>query len=176
MTEKEAVSLVGMLMAAYPRYEVAKATISLYQKFLMDLNIEPARCAIARHIASSQFFPSIAEIREAALAFAGPRIPTPAEAWHEVMQLLFSVGSYGTPKFSHGVVKKAVDAIGWSNLCYSENIGLERAHFFKIYSTYQSRQQEDANILPLLDKLGLTVPEFPALPSEKGKLKARPDR
>ena len=173
MTEKDAVSLVAMLMAAYPRVEVPKATIGVYQKLLSDLDLCAARCAITRHIASSQYFPSIAEIREAALAFARPRLPSPGEAWAEVMDLLSSVGSYSTPKFSHAAIKKAVKAIGWRNLCFSENIAMERAHFLRIYGSFQEQEQEEANIFPLLDKLGLAAPELPALTGGKGKQKER---
>lgn len=170
MTEKEAVSLVGMLMAAYPRFEITKATIRLYQEFLMDLGFSSAKCAIAGHIASSQYFPSISEIREAALTFAEPRIPSAAEAWFEVMEAITKTGSYGTPSFSHRSIKKAVKAIGWNNLCWSEAIGVERAHFLKIYSTFRKRDMDDANILPVLEKLGLSFPEFPALPDSSKSL------
>lgn len=173
MNEKEAVSLVAMLMAAYPRVEVPKATIGVYQKLLSDLDLCAAKCAITRHIASSQYFPSIAEIRGAALAFSRPRVPSPGEAWAEVMNLLPSVGSYGTPNFSHGAIKKAVKAIGWRNLWYSESINVERAHFLKIYGSFQDREQEDANITPLLDKLGLTAQELPSLTGGRGKQKDR---
>ncbi len=163
MTEKEAITLVGMLFAAYPKFEVPKATIKLYQQFLQDLDFDLARAAVAKHIALSQYFPTVAELRDAALSLTN-RTPSSADAWCEVMEQISMTGSYGVPKFSHPAIKKAVKAIGWTNLCWTEEIGVERAHFMKIYEVYRKREVENAKILPLFEKLGLKMPEMPVLP------------
>ncbi|TYO95146.1 replicative helicase loader/inhibitor [Desulfallas thermosapovorans] len=165
MTEKEAITLVGMLFAAYPKFEAPKATIKLYQQFLQDLDFNLARAAVTKHIAVSQYFPTIAELRDAALSLTN-KTPSASDAWCEVMEQISKIGSYGAPKFSHPAIKKAVNAIGWTNLCWSEEIGVERAHFLKIYEVYRKREVENAKILPLFKKLGLKMPEMPALPEE----------
>lgn len=162
MTHKEAIALVGMLFAAYPKFEVPKETIQLYQQFMLDLDADLAKAAVVRHIATSKYFPTIAELRDAVMSF--DNIPNASDAWAEVLQQLRAVGSYGRPKFSHPVVKKAVDAIGWTSLCWSEQIGVERAHFIKIYETYRGREVENAKIIPVLERLGLKMPDMPALP------------
>jgi len=78
-----------------------------------------------------------------------------AEAWNEVLSLIASVGSYNYPsKFSSVAVQKAVDGVGWREMCMSTKIGIERAHFYKIYDEYIEREEHEA-IAPQTDVLQL---------------------
>jgi hypothetical protein len=54
-----------------------------------------------------------------------------------------SVGSYGTPTFDDVLTQKAVDCIGWRDICMSETIGVERAHFIKAYNNLKQREQNN---------------------------------
>lgn len=64
MTQSEALKLVAILKAAYPRQPTDAATSEVYAGFLADLDYEAANEAIRRIITTSRFFPTIAEIRE----------------------------------------------------------------------------------------------------------------
>jgi len=79
----------------------------------------------------------IALIREKARAI---QKKLPGEAWAEVLGAIRIVGSYGSPKFSDSLIKKAVNCIGWRHLCLSENIEIQRAHFLKIYESLSKRE------------------------------------
>lgn len=47
-------------------------------------------------------------------------------------------------------------------------LGVERAHFLKIYANYRERENENAKVLPVLERLGLASPELFALPAGNG--------
>jgi len=70
-------------------------------------------------------------------------IPVAGDAWGEVLSLVSSVGSYGSPVFSHSIIERAVKGIGWITICLSTNIGMERAHFLKIYDQLAERETKE---------------------------------
>jgi hypothetical protein len=67
-----------------------------------------------------------------------------AEAWGEVLRQVSSTGSYGVPVFSDDIVKRAVECVGWREICMSENIGVERAHFMRAYDRLVERENFNA--------------------------------
>jgi len=153
MNRTEIASLLAICSAAYPHVNVTVETATVYAEMLADLPNEDARRAVRRLLATSQFFPSIAAIREATLAVSQPAVPTPANAWSEVMLKMKEVGHNGRPEWSHPSVAVAVATLGWWDLCMSDNQAVSRAHFWKVYdATVKSAQQ--AALLP---------PERPAL-------------
>ena len=79
MTSSEALKLVSVLKAAYPRQEMGEDTIEVYVSFLSDLNYREADQAVRGVITTSRFFPTIAEIREQ-VAEAYVELPSVAEA------------------------------------------------------------------------------------------------
>lgn len=80
MKQSEALKLLATLAAAYPRTALAQETIEVYAHDLRDIDAGLAAAAIERVRKSSRFFPTIAEIREAA-AELSLAAPTPMEAW-----------------------------------------------------------------------------------------------
>ena len=70
------------------------------------------------------------------------------EGWSEVMSEISRVGHYGTPTFTDAVTERAVSCIGWKTICISENIGVERAHFLKIYEQLKDRHIKTEKQLP----------------------------
>ena len=69
---------------------------------------------------------------------AGP--PGAAEAWEEVTRLIRSTGPYRAPAYSCDTVRRAVQSIGWRQLCDSDNPAADRAHFLKIYESLRQNQ------------------------------------
>ena len=72
-------------------------------------------------------------------------LPLSAEAWAEVLSSVSRFGCYDYHRveFSNSAIKRAVDGIGWKSICMSENIGIERAHFFKIYDQIIQREEKE---------------------------------
>jgi len=147
MTKKEVSTLLAWAAANFPGMQEKdlRPTAALWEKMLSDMPYSLAESALMKIIATSKFFPTVAEIRQAAEQLKGESLPSADQAWLEVMEAIKSVGSYGIPVFSHEAIKNAVSTIGWTNICRSENIGVERGHFLKVYEAIRCRH-EDAKI------------------------------
>jgi hypothetical protein len=112
-------------------------------QYLSDLGDQVFLGAISKIVMTKQDVNRSTNLIALVREFAIPEIPQAGEAWGEVLRKIQTVGSYGAPQFSSQVIQKAVDCIGWKTLCMSENIAIERAHFLKIYETFEKRQRID---------------------------------
>lgn len=140
-----------ILSAAYPRFTVTADTGRVYADLLADIDDDLLIAATKQHATSSKWFPSVAELRQAAFNIRAKSrgIPSPAEAWGEVMREVRRVGSWGTPEFSTPLIADTVDGLGgWAALCASDNNVADRAHFLKIYGSLLERHDQDAAMLP----------------------------
>ena len=146
MTKSEIVSLVALASAAYPSAQDKDPDpiVKAWMLMLSDISYPIAKAAVVRVCRSSRFFPSIAEIVDAAREI-DPRcehLPTAAEAWEEVTLLMRKAGPTFVPTYSCDTVKRAARAIGWHNLCLGENPEATRAHFLRLYEAMREKQQE----------------------------------
>jgi hypothetical protein len=146
--EIELVKLVGIMASAYPNTQVAEATINIYVRMLKDLPLEVVTLAVQQAMAESEFLPTIARIREKAVAFSRSEHVSALEAWGIVKKAMSETGFYRSPTFEDPIIAKAVDCIGWQTLCSSENQAADRAHFSKIYDSLVRREIEDSRMLP----------------------------
>lgn len=149
--EETTLDVLEFLMNAYPNKEIGEETINIYLKLLADIPADLLKAAALAHVTKSQFFPTVAELRDAGagLMERASGVPNAYDAWHEVCRAISTHGHYHLPEFSHPLVKKAVDACGgWKTLCMSENQIADRARFFQVYEVYQGRQQEENRMLP----------------------------
>ena len=153
----EVARIMGVMAHAYPRYELTADSVKVYGVMLSDIPVEILEAAARQIMAELKFFPSIAEWREMAhkLMIGELQIPSAYEAWENAMAQVRRCGEYyryqvnqRTPEYSHPLVEKAVNVIGYRHLCESENIGIERAHFFKIYESLLSRAEQETRMLP----------------------------
>jgi len=132
----------ALLLEAFPNKEMSPA---LMLAGLQDLTFADYMKAVADLITTQQeIYPNtnmIALIRARAIQ----KIDTiGGEAWANVLSAVSSVGSYGSPVFDDYITQKAVECIGWKTICMSECIGVERAHFLKVFEQLKERANEDA--------------------------------
>ena len=153
MNPKEAIKVISVLTAAYPNMNISQETIEIYIRFLADISFDVGQAVALKIISQSEFFPSVAKFRENVLKILPNEIPGMEAAWAEVTDNFHSTGSWGTPVFSNPIIDKAVQALGWRELCLSENTMADRAHFFKIYENYRKRGVEDSLQLPEIKML-----------------------
>lgn len=66
--ESERFDLIGELAAGFPSVAIAEQTIEVYARDLSDVPLDVLRRAIKTCRTKAKFFPTIAEIREAAAA------------------------------------------------------------------------------------------------------------
>lgn len=90
-TDAQIVAIVTLLEEAYPQRQALQGTtVALYRRLLADLDGNMLLAAAHQHIADSKWFPTVAELREGALALSASSagIPTAMEAWGEVVKAL----------------------------------------------------------------------------------------
>ncbi len=154
MTEKEISKLVAVIAAAYPAARGDAGTVAIYQRMLADLDFVAARAAVERLLATSKWLPTIAEIREATLAVTAGEARPGGAAWGDVKAAIRRYGYDRRPGvdfyFADPVVLEAVRALGWFELCSSENEVSDRARFIDLYDrlAVDARARQLAGGLP----------------------------
>lgn len=162
MNSKECHNVLMTLSAAYPNAPMPSQTIVVYARMLADLPLDLAEAAILEAINRCKFLPTVSEIRDIAGSLARPDGLTAGEAWTEVLRAINKWHYYGKPEFSSELVKRSVEAIGWQTVCTTETIGVERAHFMRIYEQLVGREHERMRMLPEVRKLLETWTAEPA--------------
>ena len=149
MKPSESAKVVAVLLAAFPSARVTGDTSSelsaAYERMLIDLDYAATNAAVGRLLATSKFLPSIAEIREATLALMAGEQKPGGEAWGAVLRALKREGVYRAPGvdfvFSDPVTAECVAALGWAELCNSENQVADRARFIELYDKRASQSR-----------------------------------
>lgn len=147
MTKAETIKLLAVLRAAYPNQTITEETVDVYCGMLADLDAEAATQGVKALLAESRFFPTISEIRAAALR-DNHAIASGLVAWGEVMAAVKRVGSYATPEWSSETVAKAVRAIGWESICRCEmeQLNTLRSQFIRTFDAYHGHATRERNI------------------------------
>lgn len=146
--EIEVLKIIKIMVSAYPNTQITDATREAYVTMLRDIDLSVLEAAIRQAMAESEFLPTIARIREKAIALTQPDHVSSLEAWGEVKQAMGRYGYYRYPQFNDPLILKAVECIGWQTLCSSENEPADRAHFSKVYESLVRREIDDARMLP----------------------------
>lgn len=147
---QEILRVLALLGAVYPGFELKELTVEVYIRLLRDLPAPALEQAALDHISRSKFFPTIAELRSSAFDLLETAHPAPEahSAWLEVQAEIERVGRKGQPEFSSPLVQQAVEALGWQNLCNSDNPVAERSHFVQVYQAAIGRERQSARRLP----------------------------
>ena len=155
-----------VLCTAYPNHakeqsaELMAQTLRLYQRLLADIPGQVLEATALQHIASARFFPTIAELREIAVAIMAPAHTTPMEAWGKLQAALTDVryyryvdGYHEFPCFADPILQRVVNDMGWANLQMSADAIADRARFLQAYEAYARRAREEQMILPAVREL-----------------------
>lgn len=153
MTKAETIKLLGMLSAAYPNMkEITELTVSIWHECLKDIDVNIALVAIKKNILESTYPPSIADIRKQIAEITTPeemKIDS-ATAWGEVMNAIQNYGFYREAEALQSmspITKKVVKYMSFREICLSENIGVTRGQFLKMYDVMAQREKQN-NLLP----------------------------
>jgi len=168
-TDRGVAEVCGVLSAAYPSFALTRETIGVYQRVLADVPDDLLQMAAVDCISKGRFFPSVSELRDAALAIRTNSMAqiSAFEAWDEVCRLIRDQGHASTPEFSHPWIAAAVrQSGGWVRLCMSENSIADRARFLEAFADAQRRNLEAERTLPQVRELALRLastrrPELP---------------
>lgn len=157
-TDKQWSTIWDILRKSYPEAKLTDGQIEVYMRFLGDLSPEAVLAAVAQHTSTCKWFPKVSELRELAFrATDTTPFPTAIDAWGEVCKAISVVGCYGDPTqpygtwwhgWTHPLIERVVNAMGWQSLCASTNEMADRAHFVKFYETMAERWKSDNQTLP----------------------------
>jgi len=152
MTQTEFDMIRAAIKAAWPGYMVMndKYSIRFWYSMLGHLNFNVAENAVQQLAATSKYPPQISDILQKAAEMDGDVLEDPGVAWQLVMKAVRNYGSYRPKEAKESlppVVRQAVEQIGYMEICTSDNITADRAHFFRVYETLRSRAM-DAKKMP----------------------------
>lgn len=145
MTKGEVAKLLAVIAAAYPKFEVDDIKVQVWHEMLGDLEYKMASLAIKKLILESTFPPSIAEVRKAAVEIQTPEQTTGAQAWGEVIKAIRNYGHYREEEALASlspVTAQVVRYMGWREICLSEEPGVVRGQFLKMYHQVTEREQK----------------------------------
>lgn len=146
MNREETSKILAVLSAAFPRFEPDELTLQVWHEMLGDLEYPIAQLAAKKCMIQNTFPPSIAEVRKAAVQIMYPQRKAPAEAWEDVNRAVDRFGYYRQKEAMESLspeVARAVRAIGFEKICLTENMGVERGQFMKIYEQLAGREEEE---------------------------------
>lgn len=151
-TETDIARLIVLLSAAFPNWTPNDFTAEVYYQDLRDVPSEELFIA-AQHCraeAGRKFAPSTGEIRGAVAELRGyaSNVPSSFQAWQEVLEQALATGQYRTPTFSHPLIDQAVRAMGWREICMSENQIADRARFIQCYEQLSERASREEMLIP----------------------------
>lgn len=133
--------LIGDLMEAFPRQAIRQGTIQVYHRELSDLPEGPLTAAVRSLIRSSQWFPTIHEIREAT-AERVLGLPDEDQALAQVearMRWTRDARLDSRPEL-HDSVHAAVLAVGgFHAFRTSEKPDVVRGQFLRLYRSHRER-------------------------------------
>lgn len=149
MAPSEVAKLLAVIAAAYPGFEVDDIRLRVWTQMLSDLDYSVANIAVNRHIATSRFAPTIAEIREQAVIASGLEELTAAEAWGELMHAVRLYGYYheleGMASLSLET-RRVVAQITWREINMCENLDVLRGQFLRMYQAVHDRVKRETQL------------------------------
>ena len=168
MTEREQEMTTEMLTAVllgYPSSRANAETIAFYVMALDDLSFVEIRAALSKLTKTAKFFPTVAEIYEAAESVKqtaqGDGQKDAGQAWEEVMRLVKTCHMYKAWTYSTPEVEQAVKQFGKMELISLEESAMNtaRAQFRNIYNGILARKKEKDQNKAVLSKLGIQLEE-----------------
>ena len=174
MTREEFKVLVKGMKAVYaqPTFIPDQDAFNMWFALVGDLPYEVCSVAIKKYMLTNKFPPTVAEIRELASNVVNGDQLNWGEAWERAMTAVRRYGSYNQVEAMNSLdplTRKCVDSIGFMQLCMSENIMVERAHFQKIFEIFAKREQTDRQI-PLQLRQAISQLQLKGMDGEPLKL------
>jgi hypothetical protein len=166
VTEPEVRKLIAVMTAALPREwsfltkEQQKATEAIYVRMLADLPYAAASSAVESLLSTSKSMPTIGEVRIATMRAMHGDVRAGGDAWGDVRRAISRYGMNRAPLFDDPAVERVVRALGWRELCQSENDVSDRARFIELYDRFAREQRHEANVsqLPAAQRLRALQP------------------
>lgn len=159
MTKQEFANFAMALRTYYPKEQILpnQQAMELWYRELKDIPFGVVEVALRKWVATNKWSPSIADIREMTAGIVNGDPMTWGESWEKVMTAIRRFGSYNKSEALASLdplTRKCVENMGFTELCMSENIMADRAHYQRIFETMSKREQINKQLgLPLLEAI-----------------------
>ena len=163
---------LATLTAAFNR-ELPKPTIRIYLSELEDLDDGILAATAVELVRLNKFFPTVAEIRERAIAIDPSAVMPPRleKAWGEVLDAACQLGRDSRPSWSHPAIGEALLALGphaYRRVCDSTHIASERAAFAGAYNPLRDEVHRSLMLMRGGGDAKLEAPNLAIGPSRNG--------
>lgn len=150
MDKKEFAIFVSALKTYYPRENLLpnQQAMALWYRELCDIPYKVAEASLRKWVANNKWSPSISEIRELSANITIGNVPDWGEGWEQVLKAIRRYGMYEEGAALNSlddITRKAVERLGFRNICISENISTDRANFRMIYEQLAERRKKEMN-------------------------------
>jgi hypothetical protein len=153
MQKSEVVQLLKMIQSEYPKHfeslteNTLDLKIQLWFTSLQEISLKDSVVILQKHICSENgmYCPTLHHFLKNHNILKNGNLKTSGEAWEEALNNIKAYGYYAQKEGLDAldeITRKAVKAIGYREMCISENVDLLRAHFNKYYDTFASRENE----------------------------------
>jgi hypothetical protein len=151
MNKPEFAAIVAFLEAGCGK-KLDDPAFQVYFGLLSDLPLPALQAAAQRCLLENEYpvFPPVGKLRRLATESMTPARLLPAEAWELVRT---AIRRFGYCKEREGLeslspeVRRAVECLGWQDLCDSTETEIVRAQFVKAYDSIESRTKQE-RLLP----------------------------
>ena len=148
MTKQEFATFAMALRTYFPREQLLpnQQAMELWFRELCDIPFNVAEMALRKWVSMNKWSPSIAELREITSGIVNGEPMAWGESWEKALNAVRKYGSYNKGAALESLdplTRKCVESIGYMELCMSENIMVERAHYQKVFEVYSKREQTD---------------------------------
>ncbi len=155
MASKDTIAKAFVLLSGnWPNHPFTEVTMATYQRLLADIPDALAETAVLDCIASCKFFPTVAEIRDAAanIVTDAANAANEYDAWGEVKRAV----SRSHWQWSDPMIGEAMQRVGGMDAFRMSDVSDEpswRARFVECYRTLRQREQRQATMLPQVREL-----------------------
>ncbi|GHU56905.1 hypothetical protein AGMMS49975_21190 [Clostridia bacterium] len=160
MTTLETMEIMKIISKSYPNGNKIEdeETVKVWAAMFAEDDANIVKMAVIKHIATSKWTPSIAEIRDIMTEIKRPDIIPPDKAWEIVNKWLIATGEFGddNPYSDFPVIiAEAVESAGgkrklWAlrrqQYGYSPKAGLDRLTFMRLYEPKYQRERQNATL------------------------------
>ena len=158
MTKQEFAMFASAIRTYYPKENILpnQQAMELWYREVQDIPFPVAEAALRKWVVTNKWSPSIADIREMTANIQHGEQMTWGEAWEKVLDVIRRYGTYGRREAMEQLdplTRRCVENIGYVDLCLSENIMVERAHFQKIFEIYAKREITEKRLPNNLQKV-----------------------
>ena len=151
MSKEEFMILVKTMKAVHPAMFPEMDTINIWYKMLADLNYKDAAAALGKHLSTSVYPPTVADIRSGCVVDDGMN---GEEAWSLVYKAISNSGYYSVEEFGKlpPIIQKSVGSpenLRELALMPADTVNsVEKSHFLRTYEVEKKRKMESDAISP----------------------------